>query len=200
MQVFKIILFSSIALIIGAFIIFQVYMNQSSKNIETYPYTVIKSFPDFEIRQYQKALFSSVDLPNASYEETSGKGFRILAGYIFGDNDQAQKIAMTSPVAMELKDNITMKFMIPQAYQLNNLPKPNNDQITFVEVPQKQMAALSFGGFANDQKIKEYTQKLEQLLKAQNIKHLNNFSFLGYNPPFELFNRKNEIVVEVVFE
>ena len=62
------------------------------------------------------------------------------------------------------------------------------------------MAALSFGGFANDKKIKEYTQKLEQLLKAQNIKHLNNFSFLGYNPPFELFNRKNEIVVEVVFE
>ena len=122
MQVFKIILFSSIALIIGAIIIFQVYMNQSSKNIETYPYTVIKSFPDFEIRQYQKALFSSVDLPNASYEETSGKGFRILAGYIFGDNDQAQKIAMTSPVAMELKDSINMKFMIPQAYQLNNLP------------------------------------------------------------------------------
>ena len=59
------------------------------------------------------------------------------------------------------------------------------------------MAAITFGGWANDEKIAEYKQKLIAALNVEGIKHNNRFYFLGYNPPFEVFNRKNEIIVEL---
>ena len=34
-------------------------------------------------------------------------------------------------------------------------------------------------------------------LDSKGIKHKGNFSYLGYNPPFQLINRTNEVVVEI---
>jgi hypothetical protein len=31
-----------------------------------------------------------------------------------------------------------------------------------------------------------------------NLQHNNHFSYLGYNPPYEMINRRNEIVVELI--
>ena len=53
-----------------------------------------------------------VQMPSNKYRKTSSKGFSILAGYIFGGNDKEEKIAMTSPVAMSLKDSTTMLFLV----------------------------------------------------------------------------------------
>ena len=50
----------------------------------------------------------------------------MLAGYIFGGNDKEEKIAMTSPVAMSLKDSTTMLFLVPKKYTRDNLPVPND--------------------------------------------------------------------------
>ena len=55
----------------------------------------------------------------------------MLAGYIFGGNETNQKIAMTSPVSMSMNDSTEMKFMIPSNYELEDLPKPNNENIKF---------------------------------------------------------------------
>jgi hypothetical protein len=66
-----------------------------------------------------------------------------------------------------------------------------------VEEPAKTVAAITFGGWANDEKIKMYKDKLNAALKAKGITHTNKFYLLGYNPPFEVFNRKNEIIVEL---
>ena len=46
-------------------------------------------------------------------------------------------------------------------------------------------------------KIKFYSKKLGELLDEENIEHYGVYSFLGYNPPFEVFNRRNEITVEL---
>ena len=59
------------------------------------------------------------------------------------------------------------------------------------------MAAITFGGWANDKKIKKYKQALIKLLDTKGIKHTNKFSVLGYNPPYEILFRKNEIIVEL---
>jgi hypothetical protein len=37
---------------------------------------------------------------------------------------------------------------------------------------------------------------MDELAKAK-IAHTNAFTFLGYNPPFEVVNRRNEVVVEL---
>jgi hypothetical protein len=179
------------------FLLSQVLFNRASNNIEMYKYEVVKEFDGFEIRAYESANFSYVTMDKGSYEQTSRNGFRKLAGYIFGNNEGNQKIAMTSPVAMTMEDSVTMMFMLPSEYGINDMPKPNDPNVKFRQEPEKHVAAIGFGGWANDKKIGKYTQKLKDLLKANGIDHKDKFSYLGYNAPFEMMDRRNEIIVEV---
>lgn len=186
-----------LAVVLLAFIVVQLYAINGQKNIETYPYVIKKKYNAFEIRSYEATLFTSVQLSGNKYKEASSKGFSILAGYIFGGNKKKEKIAMTSPVAMSLEDSMTMMFMVPKKFKKETLPQPDQPQIKFREEPAKTVAAISFGGWANDEKIEKYKQQLKSALDAEGITYTNRFYFLGYNPPFEVFNRKNEIIVEL---
>jgi len=179
------------------FVGIQLFSLKSQKNIETYPYVVNKKYDQFEIRSYKATLFTSVKLSSKKYKEASSKGFSILAGYIFGNNNRNEKIAMTSPVSMSLKDSTTMMFMVPKKYKKETLPQPNLSNIKFKEEPAKTVAAINFSGWANDKKIKKYKQKLKDALDKEGILYKNRFQFLGYNAPYEVFNRKNEIIVEL---
>ncbi|HEY5686831.1 MAG TPA: heme-binding protein [Yeosuana sp.] len=193
-------LFILIGVILIAFIIVQLFAISGQRNIETYPYAVNKKHDAFEIRSYEARLFTFVQLSGNKYKDASSKGFSILAGYIFGGNEKNEKIAMTSPVAMSLEDSMTMMFMVPKKFKKETLPQPNQSQIKFREEPAKIVAAITFGGWANDEKIEKYKQKLKSALDTEGITYTNRFYFLGYNPPFEFFNRKNEIIVELECE
>jgi hypothetical protein len=186
-----------LVIIIIAFTFFQLYFIYAQRNIETYPYAVKKKYKRFEIRSYESTLFTSVKLSTKGYKNSSSKGFSILAGYIFGNNDRNEKISMTSPVSMSLEDSMTMMFMVPKKFNKDILPKPNQSGIEFKEEPAKTVAAIRFSGWANDTKIEKYKQNLKVALDAEGIKYSNQFYFFGYNAPFEVFNRKNEIIVEL---
>ncbi len=183
--------------ILMAFTFVQLYLINGQRNIERYPYVVKKKYKTFEIRNYEATLFSSVKLSTKGYKNSSSKGFSILAGYIFGNNERNEKIAMTSPVSMSLEDSMTMMFMVPKKYNKDLLPKPNQSGIEFKEEPAKTMAAISFSGWANDTKIEKYKQELKAALDVEGIYYSKRFYFFGYNAPFEVFNRKNEIIVEL---
>jgi hypothetical protein len=191
----------TLAIILGVlgilFLGSQIYLYMSSNTIEEYPYTVIKEYDDFEIRQYEASLFTSVTLKMGAYNKASRKGFSILGGYIFGANEKKESISMTSPVSMSLEDEMTMMFMVPKEFSKETLPKPENQNIEFIQMPEKKMAAITFGGWANDKKIEQYKAKLISVLAENNIKHNNTFSVLGYNPPYEVLFRRNEIIVEL---
>ena len=191
------ILFILLGLILIAFVVVQFFAYKGRKDIESYPYTVIKKYDVFETRNYEATLFTAVTLPSGGYKKASSKGFSILGGYIFGGNKRNEKIAMTSPVAMSLEDSVTMMFMVPREFDKKTLPKPNQSQINFVEEPAKKIAAISFTGWANDEKIAKYQKKLKLILETENISYTNQFYFFGYNPPYEIFNRKNEVIVEL---
>ncbi|ADR21243.1 hypothetical protein MATR_11280 [Marivirga tractuosa] len=180
-----------------AFVVVQLFAMNSQNDIETYPYKVEKKFKDFEIRSYEASLFTSVRLPSNNYKKMSSKGFSMLAGYIFGGNESNEKIAMTSPVSMSLEDSMTMMFLVPKKYNKEDLPNPNESNIEFKEEPEKKMAAISFGGWADDEKIQKYKEKLIAALEEEGIIYTNRFYFFGYNAPYEVFNRKNEIVIEL---
>ncbi|MFQ3174469.1 MAG: hypothetical protein ACI8W0_001588 [Flavobacterium sp.] len=189
-----------LGVILLAFIIVQLYAINGQRNIETYPYAVNKKYEAFEIRSYEATLFTSVQLTGNKYKDASSKGFSILAGYIFGGNENNEKIAMTSPVAMSLEDSMTMMFMVPKKFKKETLPQPDQSQIKFREEPAKTVAAITFGGWANDEKIEKYKQQLKSALDSEGIIYTNRFYFLGYNAPFEFFNRKNEVIVELESE
>jgi transcription initiation factor IIF auxiliary subunit len=193
MKTFLIILGVMFFLFVGS----QIYFYASSHNIEGYKYVVTKAYKDFEVRKYEASLFTSVKLDTDLYQKASSKGFSILGGYIFGKNEKKKQISMTSPVKMSLEEEMIVQFLVPKSFTKENLPKPDNSSIEFIEVPEKKMAAITFSGWANDKKIEKYKLQLIKLLGKNQIKYTNNFSLLGYNPPYELFFRKNEITVEL---
>jgi hypothetical protein len=59
-----------------------------------------------------------------------------LAGFIFGDNTENNKIAMTSPVTRTQKAALQYEtaFIMPSERTMDNLPSPNNDRITIKEI------------------------------------------------------------------
>jgi hypothetical protein len=191
------ILFISLGVLLLAFIVVQLYAMNEQRSIETYPYVINKKYDTFEIRSYEASLFTSVKLSTNEFKEASSKGFSILAGYIFGGNEKNEKISMTSPVAMSLEDSMTVMFLVPKKFNKETLPQPSESQIEFRDEPAKTVAAITFGGWANDTKIEKYKEKLKAALDAERIKYTNRFYYLGYNPPFEVFNRKNEVIVEL---
>ncbi len=186
-----------IVVILLAFTFVQLYFIRGQRNIETYSYVVKKKYDRFEIRSYETTLFTSVKLSTKGYKNSASKGFSVLAGYIFGNNERNEKISMTTPVSMSLEDSMTMMFMVPKKFKKDMLPKPNQTGIEFKQEPAKTLAAIRFSGWANDTKIEKYKQNLKAALDAEGIKYTNQFYLFGYNAPYEVFNRKNEVIVEL---
>ena len=186
-----------LGVILIAFVVIQLFAFNSQRNIETYTYVVDKKYDTFEIRSYEATLFTSVKLSTKGYKNSSSKGFSILAGYIFGNNERNEKISMTSPVTMTLEYSMTMMFMVPKELKKEMLPKPNQSLIKFKDEPAKKVAAIKFSGWANDKKIEKYKQELKSALDSEGIPYSDRFYFLGYNAPYEVFNRKNEVIVEL---
>ena len=165
---------------------------------ETQPYKIIKTEKDFEIRLYPPATMATISMDAKTYKELSSPGFRKLASYIFGGNTDNKKIAMTSPVHMDINDSLSsMSFVMPANYSKENLPKPNDSSVTIQTTSNEYVAAIEFGGYANDDDIKKYAAKLENALKENEIEHYGNFRFLGYNAPYQFWGRKNEIIVSI---
>jgi len=192
----KILIFIFGIILIG-FIVVQLFALNSQRNIETYEYVVNKKYDTFELRSYEATLFTSVKLSTKGYNNSSSRGFSILADYIFGGNEKNQKISMTSPVTMSLEDSMTMMFMVPKKLKKEMLPKPNQSLVEFIEEPAKNVAAITFTGWANDKKIEKFKQELKSALNSEGIPYSDRFYFLGYNAPYEFFNRKNEVIVEL---
>jgi len=193
MKAFLIITIAVALVVIAA----QVKTARSAERIEQYSFKVIKTYGDFEIRHYDRAIFARTRVDATSYRNGSSAAFRTLASYIFGGNERNESIAMTSPVAMRQDQGLEMEFMMPSKYSLETLPAPSRQNIEFYEKPDVVMAAVSFSGWASDAKISQMTQVLTSLLEKEGIEHTGNFIYLGYNPPYQVINRRNEIVVEL---
>jgi hypothetical protein len=186
-----------LATVVGLFIASQLLMSYYSSDIEMPKYTVLKKYDNFEIRQYESMIVAQTTLPANTYKKSANMGFRRIAGYIFGNNKQKQEIAMTAPVFMEMGEDTKMAFVMPSKYSLSELPAPNSSSVSLVQVEPKKYAVVRFSGFASDRRIKKYTEKLKQLILDNKINAIGSYNFLGYNAPWEVFGRRNEIAVEV---
>lgn len=193
------IVLTTIAIVIV--VLFQSFTIMSSNKTEEQKYTVILNDKDFEIRFYPSATIATINSNAKTYKELSGPGFRKLAGYIFGGNETNTSISMTSPVHMNINDSVSsMSFVMPSSYNQESLPKPNDPNVLIQKTPDEYVAVLRFGGFASDKDLIDYSEKLHDILKEKGITSYGHARFLGYNPPFQLVNRRNEIIVSVKWE
>lgn len=165
------------------------------------PYRKIKQLGEMEIRFYPPAIEASVHQKGA-YKQMMNNGFRDLAGYIFGGNEEKQKIAMTTPVKSLVDapqaDSAMITFVMPKDFKLEGKPTPLSKNIIFSETKAAYTASLTFGGFASREKMEKKATLLLESLKKEGVTPQGKVSFLYYNPPFQLFGRRNEVLVEII--
>ena len=185
-------------LLIGIYLIFQSFKIIGVIKTEKQAYRVVKKETGFEIRFYPSATMATVYSKADNYKSVASSGFNKLAKFIFGGNQQKESISMTAPVIMRITDKgSSMSFVMPQKYNESTLPTPNDPQIEIKKSQPAYFAALSFGGYANDEKIAIYQEKLAAMLKEKNIVRKEGYYFLGYNAPFQFIGRTNEVIIPI---
>ena len=182
-------------------------------------FSVITKEGDFELRQYAPMVIAETFV-DGTQDEASSRGFRAIAGYIFGDNKRAdqnaEKIAMTTPVTIE-KQGVSQKiamtapvtleqqggrwrvhFVMPSQYKLADLPKPNSAAVVLREIPARKVVALNFSGFANEDKVLTKSEQLRDWIIARGMSADGAAQLARYDPPWTLpFMRRNEILMDV---
>ena len=177
-------------------------------------YAVLEKESPFEIRSYAPMIVAEVQV-EGDLDEASSQGFRLIAAYIFGQNQVSEKIAMTAPVTVEDQSvksakiamtapvgieskagKWTVSFVMPTEYTMESIPKPMSPQVQLRQIPAVKKAVISFSGFYNSQKVAEKTLELEQWMKSRNLQSTGSPNFARYNPPWTLpFMRRNEVMI-----
>jgi hypothetical protein len=138
-----------------------------------------------------------------------------VAGYIFGGNRAAAKIAMTAPVAQAAASERiamtapvaqsaagpgrwTVRFFMPAQWTLATLPVPNDPAVRLVEVPGETMAVLRFTGDRGATAVAARQAELLRGLAGTAWAPQGEPVAWFYDPPWTLpWLRRNEVAVPV---
>ena len=132
-----------------------------------------------------------------SMDQNGSSGFRSVANYIFGGNERNQKISMTAPVVMDLNDSASLYFVLPSKFALDQLPKPNSSSVQISELGPTTMAVVRFGGFSTDAKISAQCAVVQRFAEEHNLLHKSEFQYMGYNAPWDVVGRRNEVALTI---
>ncbi len=190
------ILFYTFITIALVFTVWQFYAASSNKDFSMMNNKKLATIDNIEFREYSHYTKASVPMSNNSMQSANGK-FSILAGYIFGGNQDGKSIAMTSPVLFEMEEKAYFSFLMPESLYGKEIPEPNDSSIEFHDVVNQYVAVISFAGFAKDKKVKKYHKLLKQKLFSLGITVDKNHIVAVYQPPYQLIDRKNEIWIEI---
>ncbi len=203
-----------LVVIVGILIIWSL-VGYFTSNAEQVKYSVLKKADGYEIRNYPAHIVAQTVVEGTSVSgDAFNKGFRIIAGYIFGGNVKKESIAMTAPVvAQEASEKIAMtvpvtssaegnsqivSFVMPSGYTLETLPTPSDSRIKLVEVPEQKIAALTFSWYRTDSRFEKMREQLFSDLARDNVEITGVPIYAGYNPPWTPpWMNRNEIMVQV---
>jgi hypothetical protein len=184
--------------------------------VEQANYTVVRKMNGYEIRKYPAHIVAQTTV-KGSYGESMSKGFRIVAGYIFGGNTKKESIAMTAPVVAQnggkTSESIAMtapvvataegdsqiiSFGMPRSYTLETLPTPNDPRVKIVLIPAKKYAVMRFSWYRSDARVKRMQEKLLAALARDGIVAQGSTAYAGYNAPWTPpWMNRNEVLVEI---
>ena len=167
----------------------------------------------FEVRDYPALVVAEVTV-TGEQKEAARKGFRLLAGYIFGGNRLKQSFAMTAPVAQEpASEKVAMtapvtqtqtagewvaRFTMPSSYSLETLPEPNDARVRLRVTPPARSAVIRFSGLARPDDVAAKTAELSAWMQHRHLRRAGPISLAQYNPPWTLwFLRRNEVMIPI---
>ena len=164
-------------------------------------YRVVKTTEQIEVREYAPYLIAETRVA-APFDEAGNAAFKILAGYIFGNNRSQQKMEMTAPVAQTPaagnEEAYVFSFVMPSRYTRATLPEPLDQRVSIREIPARTMAVLTYSGTWSQSRYQEHEAELMAAVREAGLTPAGKPVFARYNSPFALwFMRRNEIMIEV---
>lgn len=202
----------------GYALLLMILLPAMSMALEEPEYQVIEQHEEFELRRYDAYIIAEVDVAGG-FDSAGNNAFKILAGYIFGDNEVAEKMAMTAPVESrpsasnekmsmtapvtstdaDSQGMTTYAFVMERKYTLETLPRPLDDRIRIRVVPERTMAVRRYSGRWTESKYQEHQQVLLSALASKGMQTSGSPTLARYNSPFSLpIMRRNEVMIEVV--
>ena len=160
----------------------------------------------FEIREYKDTTWVSTEIKIKSQDEflqALNQAFMRLFNYISGENEKKMKIDMTAPVLTKVipgqgpfcKNILQVSFFVPPELA-ESAPKPTSDDVFFMTF-QGTVFVHSFQTMAPGPNGERITQEAEhfgnRLIDASKAFVPEPYYYAGYDPPFRLFGRHDEI-------
>jgi len=170
--------------------------------VETPSYEVTGHIDGVEIRLYPKLILATV-----SGDDVYAP-FRILFGYISGNNSGGSKISMTAPVITPERIEMTapvisgggsMSFIVPSKYTMESVPAPDDERVRIHELQERKIAVIRFRGWARDKSVEKQKVRLISVLRGKGVETVGEPFLMRYNAPWTPgFMRRNEIAIEIV--
>lgn len=196
--------------------------------VEEPAFDLIESDGAFEIRRYKPMLIAETfvegDMDEASSKgfrriadyifgnnQASGadKKTTIAMTAPVTVEPQSLKIAMTAPVTMEPQPGADANskpssqrwriyFVMPSAYTMATIPKPNNDAVKLRELPAKYFVVHRYSWVNTQARVDEKTQATLQWAQQRALQVIGAPQLSRYDPPWTLpMFKRNEIMLEI---
>ena len=167
-----------------------------------------------ELRRYASYTVAEVTVPGPA-DDAGNRAFPVLAGYIFGGNRGAQKLAMTAPVTQAAQppqtlamtapvtqaasaDGFVVQFVLPKGLTPETAPVPNDARIRLRLVPARRVAVVRYRGFWSDANFNQNLGRLTTALREAGLAWRGEPVFSRYDPPITpWFLRRNEIWLDL---
>lgn len=189
---------------------------------EQQPYDVVRRFPGFEIRRYPAHAVAEVRV-GASFDRAVNAAFRLLFGYITGNNTARESVAMTAPVLQGRTQSetappsrklamtapvvqrgglgdteIVVAFVLPSTITADTAPVPTNPEVRIRAVPGSVAVVLGFSGRGTEAAFEKRNRELQKALGQARLTPVGAPRFARFDPPFKpWFLRKNEVVQDI---
>ena len=158
-----------------------------------------------EVRQYEPSKWIATTITGTDRKAALYSCFMLLFKYISGTNQGNQKVAMTTPVLakvvpgqIEGESNFTVGFFVPFEFH-DNAPAPTNPDLAFLDLPAMTVYVKSFGGYESNEKVVQHLEELKKKLVQENKEYVKNCYYTaGYDPPYRIFGRHNEVWLQAV--
>ncbi|MEM6489705.1 MAG: heme-binding protein [Pseudomonadota bacterium] len=170
-----------------------------SHGIETPSYAVVKQDGAVELRDYPALTLAEVTAAGGRRRAIQ-RGFRVLAGYLFGRNARRERIAMTAPVLQARADggSWVVRFIMPEALSRGALPAPTHGEVRLTSRPAMRAAAIRFSGVASEPQLSAQRERLMAWLSAHGWRAEGTWEYAFYDDPMTPgFMRRNEVLVPV---
>ena len=176
-------------------IFFSMAATETLKNPE---FTLVEKFGNIEIREYSEYVIAKTSISQGDMELNNNM-FRTLAGYIFGGNSKSQSIPMTAPVITKNdKSSYDMIFFMLDATKPEDLPSPNNNNVSIEMMDIGTTVSITFGMWATESRVEYYKKKLDKYIKDNNLQLQSPLMVAQYNSPWAIPPfRKNELIYKI---